>query len=361
MRFRRRRESEPPEPSVPSGRTDPLGHPAPAARAAVPEGDDPAWLRHCAACGSLAAGGYVFHLPHGPDGLCHRSRGVDCAREQVTIRRAVAVTGMSAEDLFTEVYAAIGDPGNAMRVEAAKRLGMAPPRPPRAVFDEARTASAAEALETAVGGAIPAVPVIDGPRLKAEFRSVSRAWSSKGLWSGTEQEAAGILRVNLERDVLRERFEYFAVDALADDFCAQVSAVYDGVFSGYRIWRTADRLHFCGGGQAILGYGSPGAHGGRAAMWRERGLLPRPHAEAARGKKARTGQLLDELFAIGVSRGFVPGGEVDARTREIGAELDRMGGLRSMLGAHEVVGAELDRTHARHLEFAWDRIGRWLG
>lgn len=361
MRFWRRRESEPPERSDPSGRTDPLGHPDPAARSAVAEGDDPAWLRHCAACGSLAAGGYVFHLPQGPDGLCHSSRGVDCAREQVTVRRAVAETGMSAEDLFTEVYAAIGDPDNAMRVDAAKRLGMAPPRPTGAVFGEARTGSAAEALETVVGQAIPAVPVIDGARLRAEFRSVARAWSSKGLWSGTEQEAAGILRVNLERDVLRERFEYFAIDVLADGFCAQVSTVYDGVFSGYRIWRTADRLHLCGGGQAILGHGSPEAHGGRAAMWRERGLLPRPHAEAARGKKARTGQLLDELFAIGVSRGFVPGGEADPRTREIGAELDRMGGLRSMLGAHEVVRAELDRTHARRLEFAWDRIGRWLG
>ncbi|WP_309505444.1 hypothetical protein [Streptomyces phytophilus] len=275
--------------------------------------------------------------------------------------RAVAVTGMSADDLFTEVYAAIGDPDNAMRVEAAKRLGMAPPRPTGAVFGEARTGSAAEALETVVGRAVPAVPVIDGPRLTAEFRSVARAWSSKGLWSGTEEEAVGILRVNLERDVLRERFEYFAVDVLADAFCAQVSAVYDGVFSGYRIWRTADRLHFCGGWQTILGYGSPGAHGGRAAMWEEHGLLPRPHAEAAGGRKARTGRLLDELFTIGVSRGFLPGGEVDPRTREIGAELDRMGGLRGMLRAHEVVRAELDRSHARHLEFAWDGIGAWLG
>jgi hypothetical protein len=95
-------------------------------------------------------------------------------------------------------------------------------------------------------------------------------------------------------------------------------------------------------------------------MWEDHGLLPHPHAEAVTGKKARN-QLLDELFAIAVTRGFLTGGERDPRTRSIGVELDGMGGIRSMLQAHAVVEAELGRSHARHLELAWDGVGGWCG
>ncbi|MEV5148489.1 hypothetical protein AB0L14_29880 [Streptomyces sp. NPDC052727] len=340
VRFRRRRKPEPPE------RTDPPAQPAAA------QGDDPdpvdTWFRYCPVCGSLAAGGYVFHLPHGVDGTCHFSQGVDCKDEKVTMRRAMAVTGMSEEAILTEVYASISNPDNPMRNEAATRLGMAPPRPAEAAFGKTQTDSVAVALQTVVDQAVPAVPVIDEPRLR-------------GLCSGTAEEATGILRVNLERDLLRQDFAYFVVEVIPDSFCAQISAFYGGVFTGYRIWRTADRLHFCGGRQAILGYGSPDDHGGRAAMWHDHGLLPRPHAEALTGKEARTSQLLDELFAIAVTRGFLTGGGADPRTRTIGAELDGMGGLRSMLQAHAVVDRELGRSHARHLELAWDGVGEWRG
>lgn len=312
-------------------------------------------------CGSLAAGSYIVHLPHGVDGMCHFSRGVDCKREQVTMRRVMAVTGMSGQAVLTEVYASIRNPDSPLRRDAATRLAMAPPQPVKTAFGEARTDSVAVALQTLVDRAIPAVPVIDEPRLTSEFRSVAKSWSCRGLGSGMAGEVSGILRVNLERDVLRQDFECFLIDVIPDSFCAQISVLHRDGFAGYRIWRTADRLHFCGSLEEILGYGSPDAHGGRAAMWCDHGLLPRPHAEAATGTKARTSQLLDELFAIAVTRGFLAGGAADPRIRAIGAELDGLGGMRSMLEAHAVVDAGLGRAHARRLEMAWDGIGAWLG
>jgi hypothetical protein len=227
VRCRRRRKPEPPQ------------RPDPPARPVAAQGDDPdpvdTWFRYCLVCGSLAAGGYIFHLPHGADGACHFSRGVDCEREQVAMRRAMAVTGMSEEAILTEVYASIGNPDNPMRKEAATRLGMAPPQPAEAAFGKAETDSVAVALQTVVDQAVPAVPVIDEPRLRAEFRDVAKSWSSRGLWSGTAQDATDILRVNLERDLLRQDFEYFVVEVIPDSFCAQISALYGGVFTGYRI------------------------------------------------------------------------------------------------------------------------------
>ncbi|CAL9664727.1 hypothetical protein SUDANB15_07139 [Streptomyces sp. enrichment culture] len=352
MRFRRRRKPELPE------HRDPPAQPSPA------QGDpDPVdtWFRYCPVCGSLAAGGYVLHMPQGVKGMCHSSRGVDCKSERVSMRRAMAVTGMSEEAVLIEVYAHISNPDNPMRNEAATRLGMAPPQPAQATFEETQTDSVPVALHTLVEQAVPATPVIDEPRLRAEFRSVAKAWSSRGLWSGTVVEATDILRVNLERDLRRQGFRHFAVGVIPDGFCAQISTLYAGVFTGYRIWRTAGRLHFCGGQQAILGYDSPDAHGGRAAMWHNHGLLPRPHAGAATGNEALTSQLLDELFAIAVLRGFLSAGAADARTRAIGTELKRMGGLHSMRQAHAVVYAELGPSHARQLEMAWDGVGAWLG
>lgn len=348
MRWKRRRKSEPPK------RPDRHARPA-----ALDDDPDPVdtWFRYCPTCDTLAAGGYVFYLPHGVNGVCR----LDCERERVTMRQAVAVTGMSEEAILTELYASIRNPDNPMRVEAATRLGMAPPQPTERIFEEVDTESVSVALATVTDQAVPAVPVIDEPRLRAEFLSVKKSWSSRGLWSGTAEEATEILGVNLERDVLRPDFRHFRVDVIPSDLCAQVSTLYGGVFTGYRIWRTPDRLHFCGGKLAILGYGSPDAHGGRAAMWHDHGLLPLPPADAARGKKARTDQLLDELFTIALTRGFLTRGEADPRTREIGAELDRTSGLRKMREAHAVVNTELGRTHARELDSAWDGIGRWLG
>ncbi|MFE5393084.1 hypothetical protein ACFQ9U_00815 [Streptomyces sp. NPDC056568] len=269
---------------------------------------------------------------------------------------------MSEETLLTEVYASIGNPDSPMRNEAATRLGMTPPRPAEATFgEEIRTDSVVVALRTVVDQAVPATPIIDEARLRGEFRSVARSWSSKGLWSGTADEATTILRVNLERDLRRRHFGYFAVGVLPDALCAQISTLFAGVFTGYRIWRTADRLHFCGGRQAILGFAAPDAHGGRAAMWHDRGLLPHPLPAAAPGGEARTDHLLDELFAIAITRGFLGGGVADTRTRAIGATFERTSGAHGMRAAHAVVYAELGRSHARDLEMAWDGIGAWLG
>ncbi|GAA2657359.1 hypothetical protein GCM10010400_13560 [Streptomyces aculeolatus] len=71
--------------------------------------------------------------------------------------------------------------------------------------------------------------------------------------------------------------------------------------------------------------------------------------------------LVAELIEIGLSRGFLTRTGKDRRTREIGAELHRMGGKRRMVRAHDDVQAVLGRGPDRELELAWDGIGDWLG
>jgi hypothetical protein len=75
----------------------------------------------------------------------------------------------------------------------------------------------------------------------------------------------------------------------------------------------------------------------------------------------RTDQLLDELAEIARTRGFLSMKGKDPRTREIGAELDRMNGMQKMRDVHRVVAAELGGVRARELEAAWDGIGNWRG
>jgi hypothetical protein len=48
-----------------------------------------------------------------------------------------------------------------------------------------------------------------------------------------------------------------------------------------------------------------------------------------------------------------------ARTREIGAELNTLGGWNLMSAAHTVVAQAANSVAARHLDFAWDKIGEW--
>ncbi len=76
---------------------------------------------------------------------------------------------------------------------------------------------------------------------------------------------------------------------------------------------------------------------------------------------ARTNQLANELLVIGRRRGFLTMQGKDPRTRGIGTELDRIGGMRRMLDVHDVVGDKLGRLSARELEVAWDGIGSWQG
>lgn len=75
-------------------------------------------------------------------------------------------------------------------------------------------------------------------------------------------------------------------------------------------------------------------------------------------ENSRTHQLLDELIAIGRSRGFQ---RSDSRTRAIGAELHRMGGMNKMLEVHTVVADQLGSGPAASLDSAWHEIGPWLG
>lgn len=75
----------------------------------------------------------------------------------------------------------------------------------------------------------------------------------------------------------------------------------------------------------------------------------------------RTRVLVEELCGIGRGRGFLSRSGRDRRTREIGAELHEMGGIRKMREAHDEVRAELGRGPDRELEMAWDGIGDWLG
>lgn len=104
--------------------------------------------------------------------------------------------------------------------------------------------------------------------------------------------------------------------------------------------------------------------GGHEAGAAGRGAEPPPwlrQAASAAAEDDRRGQLLEELCAIGGSRGFLTMQGKDRRTREIGAELERMGGKQEMLDAHSVVRSWLGPVRARELEVAWDGIGSWLG
>jgi hypothetical protein len=76
--------------------------------------------------------------------------------------------------------------------------------------------------------------------------------------------------------------------------------------------------------------------------------------------KGRRSALVKELIAIGRARGFLSAdGKDDVRTREIGAEIDKMGGMESMRQAHAEVAAALGPIRARELEAAWGGIGHW--
>lgn len=210
-------------------------------------------LGYCSNCGSLAAGSYVIHMPRGFGGLCHVRTGDTCDRDEVTMGRAVVVTGMDEDAILREIYSSV-DRDSPMRAEAAERLRIAPePQFADSTFDEVETGSVEEAVRTVVDRGAAFVPIIDEARLMAEYAGIRTAWASNGLWSGAAEDLAEVLRVNLERDRSRlSNFEIFSIDVIPDQFCLQVSTYFDGMFLGYRIWRTTDQIHFCGGAQTIL-------------------------------------------------------------------------------------------------------------
>ena len=77
-------------------------------------------------------------------------------------------------------------------------------------------------------------------------------------------------------------------------------------------------------------------------------------------KGAEIDSLIEELIQIGRSDKFRSKNRDGERTREIGAILDRKGGMDLMKFAYYRVGRALGGAQARTLEVAWDKIGRWL-
>lgn len=80
----------------------------------------------------------------------------------------------------------------------------------------------------------------------------------------------------------------------------------------------------------------------------------------------RANELIEELVRVGYkplsdtrsSSLFLNSGR--QRAREIGEELNRIGGNEQMLMAHAYVSERLGWIAARQLEAAWGGIGEWL-
>jgi hypothetical protein len=58
--------------------------------------------------------------------------------------------------------------------------------------------------------------------------------------------------------------------------------------------------------------------------------------------------------------GVARGSEAATQIRAIGQDLERDGGLESMLRVHRRF-SQLEPVHARNLETRWNEIGHWLG
>jgi hypothetical protein len=79
------------------------------------------------------------------------------------------------------------------------------------------------------------------------------------------------------------------------------------------------------------------------------------------GAAGKVASMTEELVAIGRGRGFIPGGESDKRTRQIGAKLHKAGGMDLVQQVHAAVADRVGkRSASRELDVAWDRIGDWL-
>ena len=80
--------------------------------------------------------------------------------------------------------------------------------------------------------------------------------------------------------------------------------------------------------------------------------------------------IVERLVDMGVGEGsYAEGTSAGARSREIGAEINRVGGFRMMQEVHKLfVLALFSKTEyekaaslSRRLESAWHGIGSWLG
>lgn len=72
--------------------------------------------------------------------------------------------------------------------------------------------------------------------------------------------------------------------------------------------------------------------------------------------------VIRELTELGKAEKYLDEGPGEARTRELGAQLDAHGGSAAMRAALAQVSSRLpDPGVARELEYAWDGVGSWLG
>ena len=97
-------------------------------------------------------------------------------------------------------------------------------------------------------------------------------------------------------------------------------------------------------------------------LWNTMFNPPYPRVE-----KQTIDQLINELIKIGETEDFLseyPGGRFNGRcrhirAREIGTQLDELGGYALMDFAYERIRKKLGAAYADHLDFAWFDIGHW--
>jgi hypothetical protein len=209
-------------------------------------------------CGRIYLGGEVIYKPVVRLRLglpCVRFDVIHCKPEPVTEKRLRAITGSPERDLLTHMYEVLrrrpDGTGRTALAEVDRRLGLAPVRPAASAFEQVKTFEVAEALRVFASETFPATPVVDAGRVHLEYALMSRVWNSRRLWTGTLEEALVVLRANLEDDT-RQDFESFLIDVMPADYCAQISTLFTSTFTGYRVWRGADRVFLCGGSRAML-------------------------------------------------------------------------------------------------------------
>jgi hypothetical protein len=93
-------------------------------------------------------------------------------------------------------------------------------------------------------------------------------------------------------------------------------------------------------------------------------LFSRPYPSNRAGEVEA---LMRELYQIGVEQDYLsehPGGGFNhqcrhVRTRDIGRQLNEIGGLELMKWGHHKVRKKVSKIKAEHLEYAWDGVGSW--
>lgn len=203
------------------------------------------WL--CPACGALYIVNWMV-FPEDADGCdeCHPTV-VGATTEAV----ALQLTGWSETRLLNEAYVVATEVARMNPTwgaepfveEIERRLGMSPPIPGEGPdMDQVKVATVTEALDVLHRRAIPAAPIVDEARVRAEHHLLRRSWGGPVLRSGSPTEITDVLRRNLERDATLPGYRGILVNAIDDQYCAQVVSLIGDQGRAYRVWRTPDRL-----------------------------------------------------------------------------------------------------------------------